>query len=654
MTNKIINKNNFERALITDTLPFDLPIIFNNEGLYENFFKDSDNNYCQTVIDSLIKKSGLFSNPIDYNIRKAEDSVRRLSLIHPAAQYQMCEFYAEYADLICYYTSRSPFSMRYPVKLSSTYYNGDDNADGKYKMDDVEDLRNDFKRKHSISFFKYSGFNRIYKFFSSGKYYKLEKKYNNFWCMDVSKCFESIYTHSMTWATKSKDIIKSEENTKINALFGQKLDKLMQTSNRNETNGIVVGPEFSRIFAEIIFQTVDLKVLSKLKSLGFSYKENYEICRYIDDVFIFSNESSLNKIIFEIYSDELRKFNLHVNENKTKKYSRPFVTSKSRTILKINDEVNTLSKSLFEFKGGELDLTKIHSCYNVSNRFIDRVKSICVDTDSSYFDVSGYIIASLEQRVRKLINCYEIEGEEGSISYKIIEQEEQGDIYKIFLVFIEVMFYLYTISHSVSSSYVISRCCLSVINYFNSINSDYSNSIKENIFNHILEFSVSFSSNNRDQYLSLELINLILITSEFGYEYQFPETFLRQELLDLNGDFSYFNVITLFYYIKKFPRYKGLQEELVKKVDKKIIAFKSFSDSSHNIHLVLDMISCPHIDKALRIKWLKKLNTVATLGITDDELEGAVDNFQQNPWFVNWDKINIFNLLEKKLLKSNY
>ncbi|WP_237156673.1 RNA-directed DNA polymerase [Photobacterium leiognathi] len=167
--------------------------------------------------------------------------------------------------------------------------------------------------------------------------------------MDVSKCFESIYTHSISWATKNKKIIKSDQNTKISALFGQKLDKLMQSSNKNETNGIVVGPEFSRIFAEIILQTIDLNVIKKLENYNYKHQKDYDICRYIDDIFIFSNEITLNKKIFEIYTDELSKFNLHINESKTKKISRPFFTSKSRVILKINNEVNEFSKSLFKF-----------------------------------------------------------------------------------------------------------------------------------------------------------------------------------------------------------------------------------------------------------------------------------------------------------------
>ena len=45
---------------------------------------------------------------------------------------------------------------------------------------------------------------------------------------------------------------------------GDAFDNLMQSVNARETNGIVIGPEFSRIFAEIILQYIDQKVEQEL------------------------------------------------------------------------------------------------------------------------------------------------------------------------------------------------------------------------------------------------------------------------------------------------------------------------------------------------------------------------------------------------------
>lgn len=659
MINKYVHKENYYRAIITDTLPFDLPIIINNEGFYDNSMKE-DRGYATGFFEKIIESKLDKSDPIEFNISKGSDSVRKLSLPHPSIQYHMSKFYEQYSDLICYYTSLSPISIRSPFKKSSTYYKGASFLESKYKGDNIERDETDFSHKHSISFFKYNGFNRIYKFFSSGKYYQLEKKYPVFWCMDVSKCFESIYTHSISWATKSKEIIKQDGITTIDAMFGQRIDTLMQKSNKNETNGIIIGPEFSRIFAEIILQDVDLKCIKKLEDVGLEFKKDYEVCRYIDDIFIFAKNEHITKVIFDRFSDELRKYNLHVNESKTKKYTRPFVTSKSRTILKLNEEINKLSQSLYNTIDGNVELTNVYSHFNISNRFIDKIKSICIDTNSTYNDVSNYVISSLEQRVRKLVFLFEMESEEDEdvLNYRYIEPEDERSLYRILLVFINIIFHMYSVSHSVTSSYVVSRCCLVATKFLDDIKSDYSLSLKERIFCHIIDFAEIYQSSQRDGHLPLEIINLILITTEFGdeneYEYQFSEHFLDKLFFSESGGISYFNAVSLMYYIKRFPIYRELHRKLNKAVKKKIDKCTSFSKSSSDFHLAMDMICCPYIDNKDRSIMLNNITKVSSIQINKADINDALAYFEANPWFVNWKRINLFNLLEKKLLKSVY
>ncbi|HGF7196539.1 TPA: hypothetical protein AB5F46_003550, partial [Vibrio cholerae] len=78
------------------------------------------------------------------------------------------------------------------------------------------------------------------------------------------------------------------------------------------------------------------------------------------------------------------------------------------------------------------------------------------------------------------------------------------------------------------------------------------------------------------------------------------------------------------------------------------------SENSSEIHLVLDTISCPYIEENDRIKLLRKLNERASLGIKVSDFPNVVKYAVENPWFVHWDKVNLFNLLEKKLLKRVY
>lgn len=81
---------------------------------------------------------------------------------------------------------------------------------------------------------------------------------------DLQSCFDSIYTHTISWATAG-----GSDKVKVlpgyhGAWVGDAFDNLMQSVNARETNGIVIGPEFSRIFAEIILQYIDQKVEQEL------------------------------------------------------------------------------------------------------------------------------------------------------------------------------------------------------------------------------------------------------------------------------------------------------------------------------------------------------------------------------------------------------
>ena len=96
------------------------------------------------------------------------------------------------------------------------------------------------------SYFVYRRYRNIHRFFESFKYHRCEKKYNAMMQVDISKCFDSIYTHSLSWSvlgkSQTKFNLKESKNT-----FSGRFDSLMQNLNHNETNGIVIGPDFADI-----------------------------------------------------------------------------------------------------------------------------------------------------------------------------------------------------------------------------------------------------------------------------------------------------------------------------------------------------------------------------------------------------------------------
>lgn len=112
---------------------------------------------------------------------------------------------------------------------------------------------------------------------------------------DLQSCFDSIYTHSISWAINGgahmyKDLYTGSPDES----FGECWDKLMQEMNYNETHGIVIGPEFSRIFAEVILQKIDSQVENQLLTEGYIVNKDYECYRYVDDYFLFYNSEDIS------------------------------------------------------------------------------------------------------------------------------------------------------------------------------------------------------------------------------------------------------------------------------------------------------------------------------------------------------------------------
>ncbi|EGO9347541.1 hypothetical protein DSH62_15280, partial [Enterococcus faecalis] len=91
--------------------------------------------------------------------------------------------------------------------------------------------------------------------------------------LDIQFFFDSIYTHSISWAIHSKKLSKS--NIKNFELLGNKIDASIQLLNDLQTNGILVGNAVSRIVSEILLCSVDYEIRKR------DIKIDY--LRYVDD-----------------------------------------------------------------------------------------------------------------------------------------------------------------------------------------------------------------------------------------------------------------------------------------------------------------------------------------------------------------------------------
>lgn len=650
----IVNKGDFNRVVLTETIPYETPLIFSNDGFYRQLVEHSRNtNYLGDLFKIIICTSNP-TKPLKYKIRKDPNSLRTLSLLHPGKQNEFVHFYKEYGNIICYHCSQSPATIRAPISVGSSYYISNRNEElKKYKLDSVDTESEDALLKHPSSYFAYKGYNRLHKFYDSNAYLSYEKKFHEMWCLDVSKCFDSIYTHTMSWAVKEKTFSKLTKT--IKSTFGQKFDALMQGCNDQETNGILIGPEVSRIFAEIILQDVDIQTITNLDNkFKYKYNKDYIFKRYVDDTFIFSNEKKICQHVANEISDQLNLYNLYINEKKIENFSHPFFTKSSIIVNQLNRELSEFYKRLtnVEKVNGEQIIipTTIFRRLRLQNNFINNIKEICVSNESNYSLVSGYIISALTNQIVKLI----------SVEQDIINNVENAESkYKnCILTLIEIIFFFYSVEPTVNASYPLSKSIILSNRFFDDIFPDTSSTIKQSILELSSRFLIQkffYDDEKRDGFVPLEKLNIIIAISELGEEYMLSPDFVNNIFQFDQENSTYFTAICALYYIKEHKEYFQIRSKIFKYLKKQLSNLSEIHSDSIVAYIFLDTLPCPYVDKTIKQKAIQLFyKQKLSRSLTASETEEILSELEENYWFVSWKNIDLLNILEKKELQAVY
>ncbi|MCX6239338.1 MAG: RNA-directed DNA polymerase [Bacteroidia bacterium] len=131
---------------------------------------------------------------------------------------------------------------------------------------------------------------------------------------DITDCYGSIYTHSISWAIHTKLEAKKKENRKDHSLLGVAIDDHLQDMSYGQTNGIPQGSTLMDFIAEIVLGYVDELLANKINDLGIS---DYKILRYRDDYRIFTNNPFEAEQITKSLSEILTDIGLKLNVSKT-------------------------------------------------------------------------------------------------------------------------------------------------------------------------------------------------------------------------------------------------------------------------------------------------------------------------------------------------
>lgn len=708
-----------ERAILSDVLPYEVPITFSNRYFYrflvnnkielkgnklefENKYKDTAANAYIEILKILFDIptillgqnsvaiepiKGYKKIPLLYRIAHKESDFRELAIIHPLNQISLVEFYEKYKELIIYYSSVSRFSIRKPTSISKfVFFNDRLHFQRKGSDDDFLELKGK-EYENLKSFFTYRKYTNIYRFYEDYRYQRAEKKFKILYKFDITKCFDSIYSHSIVWALSNKDIVKDCIN-KSKSTFGGKFDQFIQNSNYGETNGIIIGPEFSRIFAEIILQQVDKNVENKLRTTEkIYYRKDYELYRYVDDYFLFCDNETQKDCIVKHFRHELKEYKMALHNSKSKLYEKPMITEISIAKQKINQlfEKEPFFKILEKEKLDEEDeegeqviivFKHVFKFYINSNKLASKFKIIIKESNVEYKDVLNYTLAILNNKILRILLKFEERFKDYSAkeNNKELNKDDllkktklERNFTKFIIGFIDFVFFLYSVSPRVNSSIKLAKILSSIIKYYkghykiktrNERFPRIKESNKDLVFKKISdEISLILETNKMDEHTQIEVLYLLIVLRELGENYRLNENQLTRYFNCINTETSprtieikerylnYFSIIVLIFYIKDIKIYQDFRIKL----KNYILGFiegidpdKRKKNTETNL-LIMDLIVCPFLDEPYKIELLK------AYGVSDNSIPDILLFRQkQKYWFTKWENFDLDKELNSK------
>lgn len=631
------------RSLLTDTLPYEVPIIFSNNKLHSSISIESADEKVAAALHMLRKRHNEYSIPYNYAIKKDEERTASLSIIHPAWQLWMSEFYEKHAASILNCCINESFSLRRPYDLASPFsekLSDDQEARLKLGVAQIAQDEGEPDVSHMTSYFAYRRYTLLHKFIDSQEHMRLERRFRFERSLDISKCFYNIYTHSVAWAIKSKKF--SKENA-AKYSFEQSLDAIMQKCNYNETNGIVVGPEFSRVFAEIIFQKIDSNIEYRLSSGGLEITKDYDIRRYVDDYFVYSNELHILSYVEKIIRECLEEYKLFVNEEKVKCLNRPFVSSLSMARQEAHTSLRSIRGLLQEIKT-ETEKKNISNKIRLIKLTILELRLIIKKYKIGFESITGWVFARLRRLVRISL----------SWARETADPEKKVAFVDAAIAMLESAFHICSLDFRVRTTYSLSQLCLIFhenLGIFSPEQVDeFHHIITEEILG-ILRSAYARKIVGINVSDSVESLNLMICGAHFvGVEFVRSSLF-REIVQNLIGSekIGYFTYVSIKYCLLKDPiECAGLLDQLNSTINGRLQS-ATFNPkiSSEDYMLLCDYISAPDIDSAK-----KRQAFIHVFG--GDMSKATAAALPPHVGFVDWGGLSVKHLLKRKELRPVY
>lgn len=225
------------------------------------------------------------STPEIYNVPRARSRRRDLSIVNPIAQYYLSKIISDEWAVIGKHIKSGGFGS------------------------EIVTIRKDSSRSVPAPDFSLLTMKKA----------EIASRYNYALASDISRFYSTLYTHAIAWALETKPWCKTNLNEPIYKLsLGARIDTAVRKCNDNQTLGIPVGPDTSRIVSEIVVVCVDRLISKELGEM------KYRATRNVDDWFIGFDTLGRAEDAATIVTSACREYQLEAHPDKTSAKEMPW------------------------------------------------------------------------------------------------------------------------------------------------------------------------------------------------------------------------------------------------------------------------------------------------------------------------------------------
>lgn len=584
---------------MTDTLPFELPIFFTNENLailaHAARFDRSSHTFHEKLLLATSLDEAPPTTPLSYEISRIGARNRTLSVPHPKSQHLMASFYRDYEHFILNSCTRASFSLRHVSRIATHYvesrYTGAINSKSRQGPDEDPASFRDQSRWAS-TYFSYRDYSLIYKFFESDEFLGLETRFPMMMSLDISRCFDSMYTHSIEWSMRgkqfSKDHLPSPRNGKVT--FESRFDSTIRHGNENETHGIIVGPEYSRIFAEVILQSIDRHASRDIKEA----RLNVVVKRYVDDYYIFGNTEDDLKSAESVIRRNLSGVNLHLNEQKCEITRRPFSSRTSSARLRASHVIDTFFEKSRKVAGSFEDHSSSRRVEALRAQVLRDMRSISVELGVPYERFASIALSVLDRKLSEIHSSLKATDNDETTTRLLAQQAWLIACIRISQFFFEIDCRV-TTSLKIASIY---STAIDIAEILSCSRAPLENQILDGLRNEALGISTQATD-------EITRINHICAVDALLTD---GRRLSEIDLINYVGAYnsppsiqklSPFALIALLYLSRRRKRFNSAKVAARDEIERRVRASGTRLPSSTEATLLLtDFISCPHLDES--------------------------------------------------------